>query len=903
MPADDRWVDADARALLARVVELEARVADLEALEAGRTRAVGVGEDAEDAEEVVEAVAVEEPRPSRGWWAERVERAARVEAPTSDLQTAAAAAALAETVPYEAVREEGVDDGGFERAIGLRLAGWAGAGIVVFGLVLGAKYAYDAGLVGLIPAGVRLALLFAAGAAFVATGEWVYRRVGVVPAAGLFASGIATLFVASFSGHAALGVYGETAALVLMGLTAVAGAAVAVRGKLVSVALLSLAGGHLAPLILGGGPGEVVVLLAYVLALQAATLVAAWRGRGPRWWAARWAALAANAGWVAWLLAGAAVAGTVVAFAAAYAAAFVGEVVVSVRGRTESAAAAAASSDDETAAAGATFVIAVAAGLVVATLVGLDHVAGVGRAGLLVAYAVAYFAAGFAVPTGVLRSTFHAVAAATVAVAVPVALTGASVVVAWGGMAAAFGVVGKRANDRVARAASVVAWVAGVAYLVLAASESIPAGALAGPTTFGLAIPASVAAGWALTVVGITVARLLAATTQDEGVKAGRLLAVMAGLVWAVASVTGLPPAGATVALLAYAWLVVAVTPALRPLWPTGHALAALLLATAKWALVDLLAERVDGGWSAQRLAYLPAFNPITLLGSLLLGSILAVAWLRRRVLLAAATARGDWPIYAGVALLLMMAAGGLCLEIDRVIESARAWPLSFGPGRVRQLSFTTVLAVATAGYAGFVLWRDREPGDRRRRLEPPSYVALAVAVKFVLIDLGLMRGSGGGDGVVLANLETLAAAVVVGVLAMHLRFVLAGRAEGERWPEPAAVLGLAGLIVVLLVGVAEVWRGLGQVGVAPLVRQAAVSAYLAAFAVAAVVAGFRFRLAGLRYFGLALLAVAAVKAFAVDLRTLSRGWRTLSFVLLGLFLLGTSVLYGTYGRRNDDRR
>ena len=893
MPADDRWADADARALLARVVELEARVADLEALEAGRTRAVGVGEDGED--EVVEAEAVEDVRP-----------AFRVATPLEvqlEVRSAAAAAASGEVVPYEAAVEPSRDDGGFERAIGLRLAGWAGAGIVVFGLVLGAKYAYDAGLVGLIPAGVRLALLFAAGAAFVAAGEAVYRRVGVVPAAGLFAAGIATLFVASFSGHAALGVYGETAALVLMGLTAVAGAAVAVRGKLVSVALLSLAGGHLAPLVLGGGTGGAVVLLAYVLALQVATLAAAWRGRGPRWWAARWAALAADAGWVAWLLAGEASAGTVVTFAGVYATAFVGEVIASTRGRARSAAAAAASSDDETDAAGATFVVAVAAGLVVATLVGLDHVAGVGRAGLLVAYTAAFFAAGFAVPTGVLRSTFHAIAAAIVAVAVPVALTGASVVIAWGGMAAAFGVVGGRTGDRVARAASVVAWVAGVAYLVFAtANDVIPAGVLAEPTTFGLAIPAAVAAAWGMTIIGLIVARLLAATAEDEGVKAGRLLAAIAGLVWAVASVAGLPPAGATVALLAYAWLVVAATPALRPLWPTGHALAALLLATAKWAVVDLLAERVDGGWSAQRLAYLPAFNPITLLGSLLLGSILAVAWLRRRVLLAAATARGDWPIYAGVALLLTIAAGGLCLEIDRIIESTAAWPLSFSRGRTRQLSFTMILAAATAGYAGFVLWRDREPGDRRRRLEPPSYVALAVAVKFVLIDLGLMRGSGGGDGVVLANLETLAAAAVVGVLAMHLRFVLAGRAEGERWPEPAAVLGLAGLIVALLVGVAEVWRGLGQIGVTPLVRQAAVSAYLAAFAVAAVVAGFRFKLAGLRYFGLALLAVAAIKAFAVDLRTLSRGWRTLSFVLLGLFLLGTSVLYGTHGRRNDDR-
>jgi uncharacterized membrane protein len=56
---------------------------------------------------------------------------------------------------------------------------------------------------------------------------------------------------------------------------------------------------------------------------------------------------------------------------------------------------------------------------------------------------------------------------------------------------------------------------------------------------------------------------------------------------------------------------------------------------------------------------------------------------------------------------------------------------------------------------------------------------------------------------------------------------------------------------------------------------------------------GFAIRVAGVRYFGLALFALTVVKVFFVDLSTVSTGYRILSFLGLGLLLLGTSVLYG----------
>ena len=64
-------------------------------------------------------------------------------------------------------------------------------------------------------------------------------------------------------------------------------------------------------------------------------------------------------------------------------------------------------------------------------------------------------------------------------------------------------------------------------------------------------------------------------------------------------------------------------------------------------------------------------------------------------------------------------------------------------------------------------------------------------------------------------------------------------------------------------------------------------------FAVMSVGAGFRLRLASLRYFGLGLLALTLLKVVTVDLGQVSTGYRILSFLGLGLLMLGTSVLYG----------
>jgi hypothetical protein len=75
--------------------------------------------------------------------------------------------------------------------------------------------------------------------------------------------------------------------------------------------------------------------------------------------------------------------------------------------------------------------------------------------------------------------------------------------------------------------------------------------------------------------------------------------------------------------------------------------------------------------------------------------------------------------------------------------------------------------------------------------------------------------------------------------------------------------------------------------------EQVALSIFWSIFALASIAAGFGWRTAGLRYFGLVLFAVTLLKVVSIDLSQVSTGYRILSFMGLGILLLGTSVLYG----------
>ncbi|MEM1011849.1 MAG: DUF2339 domain-containing protein, partial [Planctomycetota bacterium] len=143
-----------------------------------------------------------------------------------------------------------------------------------------------------------------------------------------------------------------------------------------------------------------------------------------------------------------------------------------------------------------------------------------------------------------------------------------------------------------------------------------------------------------------------------------------------------------------------------------------------------------------------------------------------------------------------------------------------------------------------------------------------------------------------IANFETLVGLVLIGTIVLHW-WPIARSASGMR-----GLLGAVGLTVGIVLVSLDLWRLLDSMNISPVTRRAGVSICWAVIAVGLVVFGLRRRVAALRYYGLALIAVAATKVLVYDLATVSRGWRTISFIVVGLLMIGVSVAYATFGPR-----
>ena len=321
--------------------------------------------------------------------------------------------------------------GAFEQTVGLKWAAWGGAILSVIAVALGVKYAYDQGWLGGLPDSAKLVLMSLGGLGLIAAGEVVYRRVNRLSAVGLYAAGVASLFVISYAGFGYYGLYARPAAFTLMGLSTLIGAAVAVRGRLASVGILSLIGGNVAPLLLGGDSSSPAPLLLYLLALQLVALFLAWWGAGPKWWAIRGVSLATTALWAATLLLGGGFEGQVIFAACGFALLYQVELILSTLKTGET------PSIDRSP--GVVFSL-----IVTALLAAAIYYASRGQAKLtqglwlnLLAGAVAAIAVGLRAwrreQFAALSAGFAVQAAALVVASVPVALGGGAVVVAWAG--------------------------------------------------------------------------------------------------------------------------------------------------------------------------------------------------------------------------------------------------------------------------------------------------------------------------------------------------------------------------------------------------------------------------------------------------------------------------------------
>jgi hypothetical protein len=221
-----------------------------------------------------------------------------------------------------------------------------------------------------------------------------------------------------------------------------------------------------------------------------------------------------------------------------------------------------------------------------------------------------------------------------------------------------------------------------------------------------------------------------------------------------------------------------------------------------------------------------------------------------------------------------------------------------------KHLLWTTWWMIGSAAYllgaARFT--RALQPMERGAIVKAYWKLSAALAVKFLIVDTGFWRlVRGAALGPVLANPEALTAAMVLAGLVLVLYLVASIDVKDATLVRIRTVTAALGVVVLLWAGTLEIDRlfqrmvamSTGPFADPELAEQVALSVFWSLFAIAAVAAGFGMRVAGLRYFGLALFAVTLLKVVTIDMSQVSTGYRILSFVGLGGLLLVTSVLYG----------
>ncbi|MCK4340925.1 MAG: DUF2339 domain-containing protein [Phycisphaerae bacterium] len=125
-----------------------------------------------------------------------------------------------------------------------------GSIVVVLAMSFFVKLAYDQGWFGLISPTARCLLTAAFGVLLIALGEVALRMVGRPAAVGLFGGGLGTLYLTAYATFRYFELVSEQGAFVLLAVVAALGIAITVRGRMLTIGVLSLLGGYLCPVLL-----------------------------------------------------------------------------------------------------------------------------------------------------------------------------------------------------------------------------------------------------------------------------------------------------------------------------------------------------------------------------------------------------------------------------------------------------------------------------------------------------------------------------------------------------------------------------------------------------------------------------------------------------------------------------
>ena len=166
-----------------------------------------------------------------------------------------------------------------ERLVGGRVFGIAGAFVVIIGVVLALKLAWDSGWLDLLPNGWKCIISALFGAALLGVGELARRKWGALASIGCSVAGVGVLYATSYAAYGAFGLVSHQVGFAMLVASAAVGVAVGARANLASIAGLSLVAGYGVPLFFLEIDPEPIVLPTYLLALLACGLaLSGWRG-------------------------------------------------------------------------------------------------------------------------------------------------------------------------------------------------------------------------------------------------------------------------------------------------------------------------------------------------------------------------------------------------------------------------------------------------------------------------------------------------------------------------------------------------------------------------------------------------------------------------------------------------
>jgi len=139
-----------------------------------------------------------------------------------------------------------------EELLGGRILGWVGGIAVVIAAVFFVVMAVHNGWIGVT---ARMAIAFAASAALVAVGVWLYERRGQTPAAlAAVAAGLAALYASDAATTLHYNLISSSAGLVIAGVVGALALATAVRWSSQEIAGIGIVGSLLAPVFVDAGP-------------------------------------------------------------------------------------------------------------------------------------------------------------------------------------------------------------------------------------------------------------------------------------------------------------------------------------------------------------------------------------------------------------------------------------------------------------------------------------------------------------------------------------------------------------------------------------------------------------------------------------------------------------------------